>query len=73
MTERERRNEEHERDERHGPDHKPATAAEEVEAEVLEAQRRVVPDEDAAGRDGESGDALTTNVEAQRDPGDRHR
>ncbi|MZE75577.1 hypothetical protein [Streptomyces xinghaiensis] len=62
-----------ERNERQQPDHKPGTAAEEVEAEIRRAQGEVVPDQDAAGRDGESGDALTTNVEAQRDPGDPHR
>ncbi|WP_158711013.1 hypothetical protein [Streptomyces albus] len=58
--------------ERNEPARKPATAAQEVEAEIRAAQRRVTPDEDAAARDGESGDALTTNAEAQRDPGDRH-
>ncbi|MEU8875813.1 hypothetical protein AB0D24_32610 [Streptomyces javensis] len=42
------------------------TAAEEIEAEITEAETRVT-DDDEDSRYGESGDAITPNVDAQEE------
>ncbi|GAA1066268.1 hypothetical protein GCM10009574_038830 [Streptomyces asiaticus] len=42
------------------------TAAEEIEAEITEAETRVTDDEEDS-RYGESGDAITPNVDAQEE------